>query len=302
MSYATETTQASSQFVNQSFVNKVYGGQTKEAAEEGSAFIRSVVRQEAAVRMILPPVMLQPDQLDRSEDDDTPKKIVEKEPDSVATYVQFNGTPQPRWFRGERYAIYFGQTMSEEFVKNKFELMTNQNDIRKILADNATKDIADEEDRKFRQLCMIFTGRNPTEQVTSAAAFNSSAFRRAYQALLSRRRPIGKLLMTKARYTEAMDLPATVVGNAIAEAHYREGIEKEERLWGVPVVSTVKSHVYGDDEAWVFSPQNFLGNFFLLQDATLFIKQEGPKISFYVYAAPGMGIGNVRSMQRIVFS
>jgi hypothetical protein len=51
----------------------------------------------------------------------------------------------------------------------------------------------------------------------------------------------------------------------------------------------------------VYSPQNFLGNFFLLQDATLFIKQEADMIEFFTYEAPGIGIGNRLSMQHIVF-
>ena len=300
--YTTETHQASSQFVNQSFINKIESGNIKEAEEQGSAFIRSVVRQEAAVRMILPPVELTASELDRDEEDDAPKKIVEKEPDSEATFVQFNGTPSARWFKSDRYAVYIGTMISDEFVKNKFELMSSQNDIRKILADNSTKDVADQEDKRFRKTCSIIVNRNPTVQITPAAAFTTTVINKALKALWSRRRPVGKLLMTKSRFADAVDLPATAVGNAIAEGHYREGIENEEKFLGIPVVSTIKSHIYSDDEVWAFSPQNFLGNFFLLQDTTLYIEQKGPRISFFTYNAPGIGIGNNLSMQLIRFS
>jgi len=41
--------------------------------------------------------------------------------------------------------------------------------------------------------------------------------------------------------------------------------------------------------------------FFLLQDATLYIKQEADIIEFWSYAAPGIGIGNTLAMQRVDF-
>jgi len=299
--YQTETTQVSAQFINQSFLNMVENGRTKEAADEGTAFIREIVRQEAAVREILPPVGLQDDEIDRDEKTDEPKKIVEKEPQSVATFVEFQGTPEAYWFRGPRYAIFFGKVQSPEFVKSKFQLMTYQNDIRKILADNSVKDMADQEDKFFRRTCVIIINKNPTAQRINAPAFTSSAFKRGFQALTDRRRPVGKMLMTKSLYFEALDLPATAVGNSIAETHYKEGVENEERLWGFPVVTTIKTDIYDTKECWLFSPQNFLGNFFLLQDATLFIKQEADRVMFFTYSAPGIGIGNRLSMQQILF-
>ncbi len=299
--YATETPTVSAQYLNKSFVRMIESGHTKEAEDGGSAFIRDIVRQEAAVREVLPPVGLSDDEIDRDENTDEPKKIVEKEPKSVATFVEFQGTPSAYWFRGPRYAVFFGKVMSPEFVKSKYQLMTYQNDIRKILADNSVKDMADQEDKFFRRTAVILVNKNPGAQRTNASAFASSGFKKALQAMDDRRRPIGKLLLTKSLYREAMDLPATAVGNAIAEAHYKEGIEKEERLFGVPAITTIKTDIYDPRECWVFSPSNYLGNFFLLQDATLFIKSEADKILFHTYSAPGIGIGNRLSMQQIIF-
>ena len=88
---------------------------------------------------------------------------------------------------------------------------------------------------------------------------------------------------------------------AVASRHYDEGIENEEKLWGVPVVTTIKTHVIDPNEAYIFAPENYLGNFFLLQDATLYIKQEADLITFWTYAAPGIGIGNRLSVQHLRF-
>lgn len=301
MSYKTETTQVTAQFVNSNFVRKIEEGRTKEAQAEGTAFVREVVRQEAYVREILTPVLLQDDEIDRDENTDEPKKIVEKEPNSVATFVQFHGAGPRTWFSGKRYAIFFGKTESQHFTKSKFQLMTYQNDIRKILSDNAVKDMADQEDLKWQTTVDGLIDANAGVQ-SATGSFGSTVFKNAFKALADRRRPIGKMTMTKSRYYDCLDLPATQVGNDVASRHYDEGVESEEKLWGIPVVTTIKSHVHPTSNIYVYSPENYLGNFFLLQDATLYIKQEADTLTFWTYAAPGIGIGNRLSMQRIVIT
>jgi hypothetical protein len=300
--YKTQTQQVSAQYINSNFVRKLDDGRTKEAEAEGTAFIRQQLRQESFAREVIEPVMLADDEIDRDENTDQPKKIVEKEPDSIATFVPFYGTGVRTLFRGPRYAVHFGKTESARFRKSKFELMTYQNDIRKILSDNSVKDMADQEDSKFITTINSILTSNPA-QVTAAVSFNAAAFKGMFQNLVGRRIPIGKTLMTKFTYYEALDLPATDVGNDIASAHYRDGIEKEERLWGLPVITSIKTDIFtpqggATHSIWVFGPENYLGNFFLLQDATLFIKQEADMIYFHSYAAPGIGIGNTAAITR----
>ena len=301
MAYKTETQQVSAQFVNSNFVKKIEDGRIKEAAAEGSAFIREFVRQESYAREILTPVLLQDDEIDRDENTDEPKKIVEKEPKSVATFVQFQGAGPRTWFKGPRYSVFFGKTESQHFTKSKFQLMTYQNDIRKMLSDNSVKDMADQEDLKWQQTVDALIGANLAEQNTAAGAFNSTAFKLGFQKMVGRRRPIGKMTMTKGLYYEALDLVATSVGNDVASRHYDDGVENEEKLWGFPVITTIKSTIHDPKKAYIYSPENYLGNFFLLQDATLYIKQEADTITFWTYAAPGIGIGNRLSMQSITF-
>lgn len=299
--YQTETSEVSAQLVNSNFLRKLEEGRVKEAQDEGSAFIRTKVRQDSFARELINPIVLQDDEIDRDENTDQPKKIVEKEPDSVATFVTFQGTGPRTWFRGPRYAVKFGKTESQRFTKNKWELMTYQNDIRKILSDNSVKDMADQEDTKFITTIDDLAALNAAVQITAGTGFNSSAFRKAFQAMVNRRQPIGKIASTKELYYEAIDLPATSVGDDVASRHYDEGVEDEEKLWGIPVVSTIKSDIMNPKKAYVFAPENFLGNFFLLQDATLFIKQEADIIEFWSYAAPGIGIGNTIAFQVIQF-
>jgi len=292
----TETPQLSAKYINQGFVNKIEGGRIKEAQDEGTAFIRSKMRQTSFAREILPPVVLADDEIDRDELTDLPKKIVEKEPDSEATFVTFKGTGKRRWFSGPRYAVYFGKVESDRFVKSKFELMTYQNDIRKILTDNSVKDMADEEDKKFIETVnAVATG---AQHLNPGDGFKAANFVAAFQYLTSQKIPIGKILMTKKLYYKALELEYSAVGSDIVARHYDDGIESEDKLWGIPVVTTIKNDIIDDTDFYVFGPQEYLGNFFLLQDATLFIKQEADLIEFWSYSAPGIGLGNTSAVVR----
>lgn len=294
-----ETTGISAQLINSNFVRKIEEGQVKQAQSEGSAFIRSKLRQAAFSREILPPIVVADDELDRDEDTDLPKKIVEKEPDSKATFVTFKGTGDRTWFSGPRYSVYFGKIESQRFTKSKFELMTYQNDIRKILTDNSVKDMADQEDGKFMETCEAIVAGVTDQDISIAGSLDADKVVQALKVQIARKIPVGKILMTKSLYYDALKLPATSVGDPIASRHYDDGVEEEEKLWGIPVITTIKNDIIPENVFWVFGPENYLGNFFLLQDATLFIKQEADIIEFWSYSAPGIGIGNNKAMTKV---
>jgi hypothetical protein len=323
-----ETSGISAQFINQSFVRKLDEGRVKEAQDEGSRFIRSKLREESFAREILEPVEIGADEIDRDEHTDQPKKIIEKEPDSVATFVTFKGSGQRTFFRGPRYSVSFGKIETEHFMKSKFELLTYQNDIRKILTDNSVKDMANEEDKKFMETvdaAMGQVGGTANIQVNGGASkgffssadilsknvldcsagntvstpFSKSLVAQLFQCMTSKRLPIGKLLMTKSTFMEALKFDHTDVGNDVVSRHYDNGLDGEDKLFGVPVLTTIKNDIVNDNEIYLFAPQNYLGNFFLLQDATLFIKQEADMIEFWSYSAPGIGIGNANSIVKL---
>jgi hypothetical protein len=349
----TELQDISAQYINQSFVRKLDEGRVKEAQDEGSRFIRSKLRQESFAREIIAPVEIGADEIDRDENTDQPKKIIEKEPDSVATFVTFKGSGQRTFFRGPRYSVYFGKIETQHFSKSKFELLTYQNDIRKILTDNSVKDMADEEDKKFLETVnaameqvgnrvylhdaanAAFVGG--AEEAAAAAivdwdknaagvaannaggsrqfSFNNLAagnrfhcngspltkelIAQIFQSMTMKKLPIGKLLMTKSTFMEAIKFDQSEVGDSTVARHYSQGLEGEDKLFGIPVVTTIKNDIVKDDQIYLFAPQNYLGNFFLLQDATLFIKQEADMIEFWSYSAPGIGIGNALGAARI---
>lgn len=321
----TETTQFSAQYINSNFVRKIEEGRVKEAEAAGTTFLRKKMREDSVARKIITPVTLTEDELDRALDSDQPQKIIEKEPDSTACYVPFKGSGELTWYHGPRYAVRFGKVESQKFTKSKFELMTYRNDIRKILSDNSVKDMATEEDKKFFQTIRAGIKLAPAKQIVAAPTFSVDAFKSLIQRLVLAKKPIGKMVMSKHLFYEALTLPYTEIGGQALGHQYEKGVEGKDNLWGVPVVTTIKSEDMNADhlnagannydldgdtltgenivyknEVFLFAPENWLGNFFLLQDATLFIKTEADLIQFWSYSAPGIGIGQTDACIRLV--
>ncbi len=300
--YPTETLRESAQYVNSNWIRKIEEGHIKEAQDNGTAFLRTKVRQSSFARKVITPQIVTDDDLDQVIETDLPMKIVEKEPDSTATFVPFRGSGQRNWFHGEKYPVYFGRTESERFYKSKFELMTYRNDIRKILSDNSVKDLADAEDSHFYETLDAIITAAPDQALDIPGGLNRGGLVSGLQRLTANRLPIGKMLLTKTLHLDLLRLEARNIGDDIAAKHYREGIDNEDSLWGYPAVTTIKDDILPNNELWIFAPENFLGNFFLLQDATLFIKQEADMITFWSYAAPGIGIGVTEGVIRVRFT
>jgi hypothetical protein len=298
--YAIEEPRVGEQVVTRQFLNLIDKDRVKEASDLGTTFIRSELRELSFTRQILPPKQVGPEDLDRSEYTDAPMIIDEKEPDSTATFVPFMGTSERTWFKAKRFRTEFGMLISQKFNQNKFNLLTYRTDIRQLLSDNSVKDLAKAIDNYFIDTIEAILAAAPTQVITLTGGLTPSTIVPLVQSMVSRRKPVGRLLMNKSTYLEALKLPATSVGDEVAGRHYDQGIESEEKLWGYPVTTTIKNDLVPDNVVYCFAPEEYFGKYYTLQDATLFLKTEGPYVEFYSYASDGIGIGNTEAVSKLV--
>ena len=302
MSYQIETASVQGKTVTANFFRRIEEGRVKEAADAATQYVRQKMQGEGIVRRIMEPVFLTEDQIDIDEHTDQPKRIIEKDQLATATFVPFYGTNEQKYFSGSKYAVYFGKTESDHYYKSKFELMTYRNDIRQLLSDSCVKALTDGEDGYWFNTWETLVTANPTEQSFSlSGGLNAANVVFGLQKLLALRIPVGKIVMSKSTFLEVLKLTQTQVGSPVASRHYDDGIGNEETLWGIPVVTTIKTQFVPDNTMWFYgkyAPEenvNFLGNFFTIQDATLFLEQKADMIHFYAYGAPGIGIGNTKA-------
>lgn len=288
--YNTETLNI--QFLNQSFLDKLDQGMVKEAGVAMSAFVRQKLREDGFTRKILAPTLVTAAELDRQLTEE-PVIIVEKEPDSVAANLPFLGRPEPRYFTGARYPVTFSKIQSAEFKKSKFELATYRTDIRTVLQENSIKDLQKQEDENFYNGCIkIASDAGNIVNISVGSGTIVAALKNAVKALLQKQVPVGTILMTQSLYADVLATPATQIGSGLASDLTR-GSTNLDNLFGFKIVTTNKNDILGDSQCMIFTAPQYLGQMYLLQDATIYLKSEADMVSFTCYEAPGIGIGNV---------
>jgi hypothetical protein len=286
--YNTETINA--QILNQSFLDKIEQGQTKEAGLAMSAFVRQKLREDGFTRKILEPMLVTAADLDRQTTEE-PTIIVEKEPDSVAAAIPFLSSPEVRYFKGARYPVTFNKIESAKFEKSKFELATYRTDIRTVLQENSVKDLQKIEDSTFYNAVQTIATAN-SNVFTIAGGFTIPNLVNGVKNLLAKQLPVGCLLMTQSMYADLLKQPSTQMGSTLASA-LTAGERSLDNIFGFKIITTNKNDILPDNQVIAFAPPAYLGQFYLLQDATIFLKTEADIVQFQAYSAPGIGIGNV---------
>lgn len=302
-SYNIETHGVDSQVVTSTWVNQVDRGQTKEAADTGTRLTRGLLREYSQARKIWNPEVIGPDRLTTSLTSDQGMVVCRKEPDSVAVTLPLYGSGESEIFRDSAYPVYFGKIEGQRFQKDIFEMQIQGYDIRKVLADNAIKDMGAQELLHLRNAAEVCLTEIPANVIT-APAWNSAAFVSLFQAQIEGRKGRGAMLMPESCLYEAMNLPATQIGDQPAAEHYANGTPVTASLWGTPVVTTIHKDIVAPQAGaswsiYLFAPQDALGNAFMLRDATLFIEQKETKIFFHTYEVYGGTIGDARGVRRL---
>lgn len=302
-SYNIETHGVDAQVVTSNWVNQVDRGQIKEASESGTRLTRGLLREYSQARKIWNPEIIGPERLTPSLSSDQPMVICRKEPDSVAVTLPLYGSGESEIFRDSAYAVYFGKIEGKRFQKSIWEMQVQGYDIRKVLADNAIKDMGAQELAHLRTAAEACLTQLPGN-IIPAAAWNSQAFVSLFQAQVDGKKGRGSLLMPESCYYEAINLPATQIGDQPAAEHYANGTKVEASLWGTPVVTTLHKDIIAPVggvswSVYLFAPQDALGNAFMLRDATLFIEQKETMVFFHTYEVYGGTIGDARGVRRL---
>lgn len=304
MSY--DTMNVSVELLNQSFVDKVFDqGMVKEAQESASLFIRNKLYEDGIMRRLYDPRLVTADELDPNMDNDTPSIICEIEPEAPsATFVPFKGTGDRSYFTDKRFRVPFGKVESERISKSKFELMTIRMPITEWLKEHQVKALQQQEDLEFfGTITDILSAASATQTTTSSTSAGfKEAFKKGLQGMTSLRLPVFKVLMHKNTYIDSLSLKTDEIGFTPQEERFRRGIEGEESFMGYPVVTTIKDEIVPEDQIFFFAPPEFFCKFFMLQDATLYLKTEADMIQFHTYEAPGFGIGNTKGVFKVTLS
>lgn len=311
---------------NESFLDMVKSGNDKEASVSAQAFTRNRLREQSFTEKILTPIDISNDELDKASDPELLVKWNDREPDQApAVTVPLGIVPDGYQFKGDRYASYFARIMSPMFSKDIDKLRSYQYDIRQILLDNSTKDIATEIDTAFLNkinTTAVLGSKNSSnaannggytqpQWVEISGGITRENVAEAFQVIQRLKVPFGPtqpdggeskgvMLLNTVTAMEFVKMSRSEVGGDLAQEMWVNGLPSKTLL-GVKPIYTLKSELVPDNTIYLFSSEEFFGKYYRLQPLTVFMETKAFFIQFFQYMNISISIGNVRGVARVDF-
>lgn len=307
---------------NETFVDMVQGGHEKDAAVSAMQYTRDKLRENSFAEQVLTPIDIANDELDKAENPELHVKWCDREPDQPpAVTVPLGNVADSYQFFGTRYPVYFSRLLSPMFQKDVDKLRGYDYDIRQILMENSTKDLATEVDTTFMEVINSSLGLINTanalnalglpQYVSISGGITRSTMVDAFKVIQKLRVPFGPMqpdggkakgimLMNNVTALEFLKMERGEVGGDDAERQWKEGTPHKTIL-GVPALYTIKRDLVPDNTIYLFSSEEFLGKYFRLQPLTVFMETKAFFLQWFQYMNIGMAIGNVKGACRIDF-
>jgi hypothetical protein len=271
-----------------------------KAAQAGGAFVRERLRELSFFSGILPPEYVTKADCQRSVNHDLLVKIVDIEPQSTAVAINFRGEGNDRYVDTDRYEIPFYKIESDKFSKSEGELLAYDYPVTKKIEENTVKDIQTVRDSNLIAACdaiVAVTGKSinvagPATKSTLIAGMNQIDTDELATAVI---------LMNKKDYNDWMDQPGTEIGSPLASEIVVNGY-KYNQILGHKLIVTIKNAIVPAGTIWFFTEPKYLGNSFILNDTKFWIKKEADMIYWKSWEYFGGGIGNRRSVAKVVLT
>jgi len=307
---------------NDTFVEMVKNGGEKEAAVSAQQFTRNKLREESFTEKILTPIDITNDELDKAQDPELIVKWNDREPDvAPAVTVPLGVVPDGFQFKGTRYPSYFARILSPLLNKDLDKLRTYDYDIRQVLLDITTKDIATEIDNRFITkvnsiLGTVNTnnalnGLNLPQWITLSGGITRENVAEAFKVIQRLQVPFGAtqpdggeskgvMLMNTVTANDFVKMSRSEVGGDLAQEMWINGLPSKTLL-GVRPVYTLKRNLIPDGTIYFFSSEEFFGKYYRLQPLTVFLETKAFFMSYFQYMNLSISIGNVRGVTRVDF-
>ena len=190
-----------------------------------------------------------------------------------------------------------------------------------VISDNALKDLQAEEDGKFIQtINSLLSGDQMTADQSvpygkdganivlwktlsgGLTRENVVESKKLMMAAGARLRPQTALVNQKTA-VEFEKWTREEVGGDMAQNILVNGWAGEASKWcALNWITTIKDDLVPNNSMFLFAAPEFLGRLYFLEDTTMFVKREGPMLSWYAYEMLGGGIANAAAVSRVDFS
>jgi hypothetical protein len=291
--------------INELFLQKLDSKEGMDkVAQAGSAFIRQKIREVSFARKIINPEYVTQADCQRSVQHEGLVKIVDIEPDSTATIINFRGEPDTTYVAGERFEIPFFAVASDDFQKTEEELLAYEMPLTDVIERNSIKDIQRQEDSSWMSkfdAAIALDSSNQSASVTldSDGSIKKSSFVTLFDMLDGNELKTDVLLMNSKTFNKLLLYPATSVGDQVGSQVVINGYTYAT-LFGRKLIVTNKVDLVGD-VVYAFAAQEYLGKFFILNDLKFWVDKKRNIITWGAYETIGGGIGNTKGVVKITW-
>lgn len=289
---------------NKVFFGLVKSGQTKEAQDMATDFLRIRIRESSAFEKVMPAIKISDDELTPQLGTDKPVKLVYREPNSPgAVTIPLGTQPVQYYFRGDMFPVYFDRLVTPKFTKDTSELRVYGMDIRQVIADNAILDLDYEFDRKMLAACQSIVGAEGSTVAETGVIQNKKivdALGITRNSLFEMRKILPStfahldsvtILVNNITIHDIAKFGRDEVGGDMSESLFVEGFE-QKRLLGVNWIVTNKTDLVENSTFWLFASPEFLGKSYILEDVTMYLDKKAYNLEFFAYTERGATIGN----------
>lgn len=300
--------------LNEFFIESICGRgkgtpMQKRAEETATSYIRKQIYEGSFYNQILPQVKIDNSDLNEDITSRKPYKIVEIEPRATgAMTVQFGTLPNSLLMEAEKIPVYFNRIQSQMYIKDVDELRTIKMDIRQILCDQQVKQMEWELDRRFiyavnDAITLPYdTNRSANLKVnkmfekysdglTREAFIDSTNIMRKSSCHLSP----NKVLLNTITYTEFLKWGFEEHGGDKSQQVLYNG-SINDKLMGLDISATIKRELIPDGRVYYFAEPKFLGRNYILEDPTMWVRNEAYWVQWFMYQTVGGCIANLEAV------
>ena len=298
--------------LNQIFADQLDTAEGREKlAEVGGNYIQQRLRETSFARQIIPPLNVTINDVTRSETHDGFVKIIDKEPDSSATSVNFLGEANAKYITGDRYSVNFYRITSDLFSKDETELLAYNYPITKVIEQNSVKDIQRVEDTNF--LTAVDAAIASTGYSQDVTGTGKKLTKIALKTLLNLMEgsqtknaalKAETLLMGQQTWNDILEWNNTLLGNDLLGEVTKDGYTYKTLL-GRKVIVSIKNDLFVSSAkpvVYAFAAPQFLGNFFILNQTKFVVKKDFNIISFKGWEDIACGLGNIKGCAKITLN
>jgi hypothetical protein len=307
-------------------------GHNKEASSAASNMIRRRIREDGFARNIMPAKTVTNEQLDRVPDHDRPVIIEDMEPGSKgAKSIPFGDSADTSFYYGNKFVCSFNVITTPEFTKDINELRTYRMDLRKVITDNALRDMQTEEDYQFINtvdeivkptggFAAVAAGAAPGSYVSGNSAitaapqyakinaglgagghFSRENYVHVLNMLENQSLNNGVILMNRKTAKSFLTFDRSEIGGDLSQTLFTDGLSglQEAKIFGVKHLFTIKRDIVPDGVIYLFAEPEYLGRFYTLQDPTMYVEKKKDILRFSARETLSVTFANLVGCGRI---